>query len=64
MDEPLTTAVLEPHLLLQLGDRLRKLRKERQLGTEEMAARAGISWNTLRNVEAGDPTPAMGPICV
>jgi len=52
--------LLERQLLLQLGDRLKRLRKAQALGTVEAAARAGISRNTLRAVEAGDPAPAMG----
>lgn len=52
--------ILERQLLLQLGDRLVRLRKAQGLGTVEMAARAGITRNTLRSVEAGDPGPSMG----
>jgi transcriptional regulator with XRE-family HTH domain len=53
-------AVLERQLLLQLGDRLKRLRKAQGLGTVEMAARAGTARNTLRAVEAGDPAPSIG----
>lgn len=52
--------VLERQLLLQLGDRLKRLRKVQGVGTVEMAARAGITRNTLRAVEAGDPAPSIG----
>lgn len=52
--------VLERQLLLQLGDRLKRLRKAQGIGTVEMAARAGITRNTLRAVEAGDPAPSLG----
>lgn len=52
--------VLERQLLLQLGDRLKRLRKAQGLGTVEMAARAGITRNTLRAVESGDPAPSFG----
>ncbi|MBS3916646.1 MAG: helix-turn-helix transcriptional regulator [Sulfuritalea sp.] len=52
--------VLERQLLLQLGDRLKRLRKAQGVGTVEMAARAGIARNTLRAVEAGDPAPSIG----
>jgi transcriptional regulator with XRE-family HTH domain len=52
--------VLERQLLLQLGDRLKHLRKAQGLGTVEMAARVGITRNTLRAVEAGDPAPSIG----
>ncbi|MDI1257712.1 helix-turn-helix transcriptional regulator [Aquabacterium sp.] len=54
------TSVLERQLLLQLGDRLKRLRQAKGLGTVEMAERVGISRPTLRAVEAGDPGPAMG----
>lgn len=54
------TLVLERQLLLQLGDRLKRLRKAQGVGTVEMAARAGITRNTLRAVEAGDPAPSIG----
>ena len=52
--------LLERQLLLQLGDRLRRLRKAQRLGTVELATRAGIARNTLRAVEAGDPAPSIG----
>lgn len=52
--------VLERQLLLQLGDRLKRLRKSQGVGTVEMAARAGITRNTLRSVESGDPGPSIG----
>lgn len=54
------TPVLERQLLLQLGDRLKRLRKAQGLGTVEMAARVGIARNTLRAIESGDPAPSMG----
>ena len=54
------TVVLERQLLLQLGDRLKRLRKSQGVGTVEMAKRAGISRTTLSSVEAGDPGPAIG----
>jgi transcriptional regulator with XRE-family HTH domain len=53
-------SVLDRQLLLQLGDRLKKLRQAEGLGTVEMASRAGISRNTLRAIESGDPTTAIG----
>ena len=52
--------LLERQLLLQLGDRLRRLHKAQRLGTVELATRAGIARNTLRAVEAGDPAPSIG----
>lgn len=52
--------LLERQLLLQLGDRLKRLRKAQGVGTVDMALRAGITRNTLRAVEAGDPAPSIG----
>jgi transcriptional regulator with XRE-family HTH domain len=52
--------VLERQLLLQLGDRLKHLRQAQEVRTAEMAARVGITRNTLRSVEAGDPSPSIG----
>jgi len=54
------TSLLDRQLLLQLGDRLKRLRQAQRLGTVEMAARVGITRNTLRSVEAGDPATAIG----
>jgi transcriptional regulator with XRE-family HTH domain len=54
------SSVLDRQLLLQFGDRLKRLRQAQGLGTVEMAARVGITRNTLRAVEAGDPAPSMG----
>jgi transcriptional regulator with XRE-family HTH domain len=54
------SAVLERQLLLQLGDRLKRLRQAQGLGTVDMAARVGVTRNTLRAVEAGDPAPSIG----
>jgi transcriptional regulator with XRE-family HTH domain len=60
MSVPDLSSVLERQLLLQLGDRLKRLRKAQGLGTVEMAARVGITRNTLRAVESGDPAPSLG----
>lgn len=60
MSSPEIVSVLDRQLLLQLGDRLRRLRKAQGLGTVEMAERVGVTRNTLRNVEAGDPGTAIG----
>lgn len=54
------SAVLERQLLLQLGDRLKRLRQAQGLGTVDTAARVGVTRNTLRAVEAGDPAPSIG----
>lgn len=53
-------SVLERQLLLQLGDRLRQLRKAHGLTTVEMARQVDISRTTLAAVEAGDPSPSIG----
>ena len=55
-----TSSVLERQLLLQLGDRIKRLRKAKGLTTIEMARRVGISRTTLTSVEAGDPSPSFG----
>jgi len=60
MTSPEIVSVLDRQLLLQLGDRLRRLRKAQGLGTVEMAERVGVTRNTLRNIEAGDPGTAIG----
>lgn len=52
--------VLERQLLLQLGDRLKQLRKSQGIGTVEMAERAGLSRTTLSAIESGSPGPSMG----
>ncbi|KQW32831.1 transcriptional regulator [Acidovorax sp. Root275] len=57
---PSNYSLLQLHLLLQLGNKLRRLRESYGLSTVEMASRVGISRGTLRAVEAGDPTPSMG----
>lgn len=60
MSEPTLSSVLDRQLLLQLGDRLKRLRQAQGLGTVEMAKRVGMTRNTLRAVEAGDPAPSIG----
>lgn len=60
MSTPDLSTILERQLLLQLGDRLKRLRKAQGLGTVEMAARVGITRNTLRAIESGDPAPSIG----
>lgn len=53
-------SLLDRQLLLQLGDRLKRLRQEKGIGTVEMASRVGVSRSTLSAVEAGDPGTAIG----
>ena len=52
--------LLERQLLLQLGDRIKRVRKAQGLGTVELSARAKLTRNTLRSIEAGDPSPSIG----
>ena len=52
--------ILERQMLLQLGERLKRLRKSQGIGTVEMASRASISRMTLSAVESGDPGTAIG----
>ena len=46
--------------LSALGDRLRAARLRRRLSTSLFAERMGISRETLRRVELGDPSVAFG----
>jgi transcriptional regulator with XRE-family HTH domain len=55
-----TTSVLDRQLLLQLGERLKRLRKQQGFSSVAMAQRVGISRTTLSAVEAGDMAPSMG----
>ncbi len=55
-----SSAVLERQLLLQLGDRLKRLRKAQNLSTTEMAKRVGVSRTTLSAVETGDQGTSVG----
>ncbi len=43
-----------------LGDRVRLARRERRWTVEELAERVGVSPVTIRKVEKGDPTVALG----
>lgn len=58
-----STLSLPPQFLRQLnglGLRLRLARERRKLSTEVFAERLGASRETLRRMEKGDPTIAMG----
>lgn len=55
-----SSIVLERQLLLQLGDRLKALRKGQGLSMVEVAKNAQLSRTTLAAIEAGDPGPSMG----
>lgn len=60
MTAPEVTYLLDRQLLLQLGERLRRLRHDQGVSSVEMAARVGLTRNTLRAIESGDPSPSMG----
>jgi DNA-binding XRE family transcriptional regulator len=53
-------SVLDMQLLHQLGDRIKRVRKSRGLGTVALAQQAGMSRTTLYAVESGDPNASMG----
>lgn len=53
-------SVLDMQLLHQLGDRIKRTRKARGLGTVAVAQQAGMSRTTLYAVESGDPNASMG----
>jgi transcriptional regulator with XRE-family HTH domain len=53
-------SVLERHLLVQLGGRLRAARTGRGWTASQVADSAGISRTTLHAVESGAPSPAIG----
>lgn len=53
-------SVVDQQLLLQLGERLRRIRIRQGLTTVQTAESAGLSRMTLRAVEAGEPTPSIG----
>lgn len=53
-------SVVDQKLLLQLGERLRRIRIRQGLTTVQTAENAGLSRMTLRAVEAGEPTPSIG----
>lgn len=52
--------VLDRQLLLQLGDRLTRLRKSKCITATELAKRVGLSRTTLSAIESGDPAPSIG----
>jgi transcriptional regulator with XRE-family HTH domain len=57
---PHLSSALDRQLLIQLGERLRRVRLMQELTAVALAQRAGISRMTLSAVEAGEPAPTMG----
>lgn len=53
-------SALEQTLLRQLGQRLARARQARKLAASALAAELGISRNTLKAAECGDPSVTMG----
>jgi transcriptional regulator with XRE-family HTH domain len=53
-------SVVDQQLLLQLGQRLKRIRVRQGLTTVQTAENAGLSRMTLRAIEAGEPTPSIG----
>jgi transcriptional regulator with XRE-family HTH domain len=55
-----SSSVLDRQLLLQLGERLKRVRRQQGLSGAALAQRVGISRTTLAAIESGDPSPSMG----
>ena len=55
-----STSVLDRQLLLQLGERLKRVRRQKGLSSTALAGLVGISRTTLAAIESGDPSPSMG----
>jgi len=47
---------------LILGQQIRLARQDRNWTASELAARAGITVNTVLTIEAGQPTPSIGNV--
>jgi transcriptional regulator with XRE-family HTH domain len=60
MKEKVTIMPKGKKILTTLGENIKLARLRRKLGTEQIAERAGISRNTLWQIEKGTPTVAMG----
>ena len=55
-----TYSRLAEEALRLLGKRIELARKGRRMSEHDLAARAGIARGTLRRLEKGDPTVAVG----
>jgi len=55
-----SSSVLDRQLLLQLGGRLKRVRRQKGLSSAALAELVGISRTTLASIESGDPSPSMG----
>lgn len=56
----LTVFSSEQKVFVEVGKNLFRARKRRSLSAEAVAARAGISRQTLYRIERGDPATSMG----
>ena len=57
------SAATADHLTVHVGDRLRQLREEHELTQEEAAAKAGVTRNTLVNLEREQfPNPQLSTL--
>ena len=55
-----STSVLDRQLLLQLGERLKRARRQKRISSVALAEQVGMSRTTLAAIESGDPSPSMG----
>lgn len=53
-------SVLDRQLLLQLGDRLKRIRRQKGLSSAALANLVGISRTTVAAIESGDLSPSIG----
>ncbi len=51
-----------PKLEIRFGRQLRKLRIARQLSQESLAAKIGISYQAISNIERGINAPSFGTL--
>jgi len=55
-----SSQALDRQLLLQLGERLKRVRREQGISGTALAEQIGMSRTTLAAIESGDPSPSMG----
>ena len=55
-----SSQVLDRQLLLHLGERLKRVRREQGISSTALAEQIGMSRTTLAAIESGDPSPSMG----
>ena len=62
MKKSVTPSPLVKRLLTQVGDNIKMARLRRNLSIKAVAQRAGISFNTVVNIESGAPGVSIGAI--